>query len=382
MFPPELVELIIQHGWFTLCTSSHRHAYSMTCWMLVSREWLSIAVPIFLRDVWATCGSIRFHLFTKWRSDHLVYRLAGITDLRTYLAQNCRSLTVSVFQKFAGDYECQCNDMADYVANKSDTLRPRIDGLPHFGIPLKELVTVIRDFVPNITSLHFVLVDYLPTFWYWDRPDKLWPNDKYPDTLTDLHITFAYNSPPPSLLTEAARGTFFPPRQFSDLSHGSGFDSIKKLVVREANTDFVAFFTRLCPRLECIESTAPFGVEDLPLGVINDSLVFRRLAPTTDWGITGSDVFVGPLPLVPTQDTPPMPEETMKSLQTNIAMHINLADERANSILDSPHRHPAGRHVCDQSILLEDALKKLQAALSYPKLADQVLEYSHLVHEY
>ncbi|KAJ7608430.1 hypothetical protein FB45DRAFT_877285 [Roridomyces roridus] len=256
MLPPELVELIIGYGWQYLSTSSHRHAYLMNGWMLVNREWLSIVVRLFLRDIWATSESIMLELFSSWPPARLSHRLAGITNLESYRGPNCRSLTISVYQQREGEYDRQCSDMADYAANESDCISLQWwHREPYFGISLKEVATVIRDCIPNITSLHFVLVDCVPTsFWYWDMPDKLWPNlaAKYPDSLTDLYITFAYTSPPPPLLVDAARGTFFPPRRSSDLPRlFFKFNSIKRLVVREGNADFVAFFTTLCPQLEC-----------------------------------------------------------------------------------------------------------------------------------
>ncbi|KAJ7608403.1 hypothetical protein FB45DRAFT_1067494 [Roridomyces roridus] len=369
----------------------------MTRWMLVSREWLSIAVPIFLRDVWATCGSIQFHLFANWRPDScLLYKLAGITDLKQYLAQNCRSLTVSVYQVFEGEYERQCTEMAEYAADKSDSISlPSRRRLPHFGIPLEDVARVIRDFLPNTISLHFVLVDCVPTsFWQWymHRNSRFAP-DGYPDTLTNLHITFTYTSPPPPLLIDAARGTFFPPRRPPDnLLHVVNFDSIKRLVVREANADFVAFFTTLCPKLECIESTAEFGLDDLPPKVaakLEDRLVFRELAPTTDWGITGSDISaVRPkedLALIPTEDSPPTAltrEATLKNLETKIALHVRLAEERKNMTIKFMASNLADRKIYNQSALLQSGLEELQLASSYATLGEQLLEYDRLICKY
>ncbi|KAJ7608420.1 hypothetical protein FB45DRAFT_877277 [Roridomyces roridus] len=312
MFPPELVELIVGYGWNNLSTSSHRHAYSMTSWMLVSREWLSIVVPIFLRDVWATSQSLMFHLFVNCRSPGgpgLAYRLAGITDVQQYLAQNCRSLTVSIYQRHRGEYNRQCTELAQYV---SDPIREMVvarwwnERAPYCSIPLGKIRTVINDWLPKITSLHFVLVDCLPTLWYWNMEPGFvaFFEREYPDCLVDLHITFAYTSPPPPLLLGIPRGTYFPPRLSWDLPHFFDFTTVKRLVVREATADFIAFLTIKCPKLECIESTAEFGVQDLPPEVaakVGDRMVFRRIAPTAEWGITGSDILL----TRPKEDPPP-----------------------------------------------------------------------------
>ncbi|KAJ7612535.1 hypothetical protein FB45DRAFT_1036758 [Roridomyces roridus] len=304
MFPPELVELIILEGWLTLSTSSHRHTYSMTRWMMVSREWLSIVVPIFLRDVWATNLCVMFHIEDATSRDYpgIAYKLAGIPDVRKYLSQNCRSLTVSVYQRRTGEYDRQCTELAEE---------------PYYGIPLNMPRNAIMDWLPNITSLHFLLVDCLPTYWFWDMEydinvelDELKRQRNWSvlerlqrfnsDRITDVHFTFAYTSPPPPALISAP----FPK-----------FDVVKRLVVREANADFVAFLATKFPQLECIESTAAFGAQDLPPKVadrVGDRMVFRRLAPTTEWGITGSDLNVPPdrigVPRVFTQLGAPTPD--------------------------------------------------------------------------
>ncbi|KAJ7608434.1 hypothetical protein FB45DRAFT_877288 [Roridomyces roridus] len=206
-------------------------AYSMTQWMLVSREWLSIAIPIFLRDVWFTSLSAMWHIkLATCRHDYpaaLTYRLAGITDVKAY--------------------------------------------------------RIIHESVPNIKSLHFVLVDCLPTYWYWHMEM---------DVLTCCS---------------------------SDLPNLGTFNTVKRLFVRGANADFVAFLTTCCPVLECIESTAEFGVQDLPPEVAEKAgdrmMVFRRLAPTTECGIKGSNsAYPGAwpfkvLPSASRANPPPTPNE-------------------------------------------------------------------------
>ncbi|KAJ7628302.1 hypothetical protein FB45DRAFT_867407 [Roridomyces roridus] len=320
MFPPELVELIVGFGWLTLSTGSHRHAYSVTSWMLVSRQWLSIVVPIFLRDVWATSQSLMLRLFQNCENPGLAFRLAGINDVRQYLTENCRSLTVSLYQRRTDEYDRQCTALAEYVAGTSDEIMPlgwRRQRTPYYGIPLGKLRNVIFDWMPNLTSLHFVLVDCLPTYWYWhmdrDVPRSFF-GEWYPDCLTDLHVTLAYTSPPPPLLVGAPRGTFFPPRHASDLRRFLNFTAVKRPVVRDANADFVTFLTTYCPSLECIESTAEFRAEDLPPEVadeVRDRLVVRRLAPTTEWGITGSDI-PGGWPLICAAQKAALPQESQR----------------------------------------------------------------------
>ncbi|KAJ7628385.1 hypothetical protein FB45DRAFT_918154 [Roridomyces roridus] len=288
----------------------------MTSWMLVSREWLSIVVPIFLRDVWFTSQSLIMHLSESCLSPGLAYRLAGITNLRQYLAENSRSLTISIYQKRTTEYRRQCTELAEYAADP--TCECIVAGLcgprkPYYGIPPKMIASTIHTFFPNIKSLHFVLVDCLPTLWYWDMDFLLSPSlaQYYPDCLTDLHITFAYTCPPPPLLVGAPRGTFYPLRSSYHMPHVLNFTAVERLVVREANADFVAFFTTVCPRLECIESTAEFGAEDLPPEVatkLGDRMVSRRLATTTEWGIKGSDIRPEEEPLsapcIPKQNSP------------------------------------------------------------------------------
>ncbi|KAJ7608333.1 hypothetical protein FB45DRAFT_877206 [Roridomyces roridus] len=341
MFPPELVELIVRYGWECLSTSSHRHGYSMACWMLVSREWLSIVIPIFLRDVWATSQPLMIHLLRNGRSPGLVYRLAGITDVRQYLAENCRSLTVSIYEGWTGEYDRQCTELAEYVADPS---RERVvqrwlgyEREPYYGVPLQKLRNVILDWLSNITSLHFVLVDCLPTYWYWNvkydthemvnEIKRAWSIHALKrDRITDLHFTFAYTSSLPPLLVSAPRGTLYPPRDRWDLPTFPEFDTVKRLVVRDANADFVAFLTTQFPELECIESTATFGAEDLPPEVaerVGDRMVFRRLAPTTDWGIVGSDLKVRtkePSPAMATEPPPTPMVDTLPVSQPDAAL--------------------------------------------------------------
>ncbi|KAJ6476225.1 hypothetical protein C8R45DRAFT_1102495 [Mycena sanguinolenta] len=104
---------------------------------------------------------------------------------------------------------------------------------------------------------------------------------EYPSFLVELHVTFAYTTPPPALLMDAPRSTFFPPPTRSDLPIWCRFDGVKKHVVRDANSDFVAFLTTACP--QCREDVPP----KVP-AYIRDRLVFVRLPRTVNWGFTGS----------------------------------------------------------------------------------------------
>ncbi|KAJ7681140.1 hypothetical protein B0H17DRAFT_72318 [Mycena rosella] len=286
MFPPELVELIVYHAWDCLSTSSHRHAHSMANWMLVSRDWLKIVLSIVFRDLWITSHAhIQYivDVCCKSSNSSFICELAGITDVRRHLAQTCRSLTVSVYHSYG------------YWRFRS----------PSYAIPCESITPIIRNFTPWIRSLHFVLVDCTATFCNWDMPPGIVPGllpRECAPCLVELHVTFAYTSPPPTLLLDAPRGTFFPPPSRYDLPMHFRFRRVRRLVVREANADFVAFLTTACPMLESVESTAEFCVEDVLQNVPADvkaRLVFVRLPRTATWGLTGTDTVPIPDPVLP-----------------------------------------------------------------------------------
>ncbi|KAJ7933031.1 hypothetical protein B0H13DRAFT_2307310 [Mycena leptocephala] len=119
------------------------------------------------------------------------------------------------------------------------------------------------------------------------------------ESIRILHVTFAYTSPPPRLLLDAPRGTFYPPPwPHAEMPRRCRFDGVRRLVVRDANADFVAFLTTTCPRLERVESTAEFCLKDVPQSVSEDvraKLAFVRLPRTTTLneacGPTGSSAF-------------------------------------------------------------------------------------------
>ncbi|KAJ7628389.1 hypothetical protein FB45DRAFT_867467 [Roridomyces roridus] len=289
-----LVELIVGYGWDCLSATNYRHGYAMTQWMLVSHEWLKIVVPIVFRDVWITSVPHMRYISTITNASYIC-QLAGIDNPRKYIMENCRSLTVSAYQKRPGEYAAQCAELEEYARNPNCTLLiadflPARQRVPAWGIPPRFLATFIRDYVPFITSLHFVLVDCTPVYYNWQMRTvtPYLQTDQYPPQLADLHITFAYTTPPPRLLRDAPRGTFFPPRSESDLPPLHNFPGVRRLVVRDVHADFIAFITNACPVLECIESTAEFGAEDLPPHIsdkLREQFVFRRLAPTTFWGL-------------------------------------------------------------------------------------------------
>ncbi|KAJ6492767.1 hypothetical protein C8R47DRAFT_1214076 [Mycena vitilis] len=218
MFPPELVELIIGHAWGCISTSSHRHGYSMARWMLVSRDCLKIVLSIVFRDLWITSDAHTEYITQIHRSNSsFVCELAGITDIRRHLAETCRSLTVSVYHIYEEGYAAQCADLIKYATADS---RP-IQLLPgsgryrtqEYAIPSRRIAAVIREFIPQIATLHFVLLDCAATYGEWDTTE-LFPyngNWGYPLSLTELHVTYVYTSPPPASLLDAPRGTFFPP---------------------------------------------------------------------------------------------------------------------------------------------------------------------------
>ncbi|KAJ7276984.1 hypothetical protein C8J57DRAFT_1504820 [Mycena rebaudengoi] len=313
MFPPELVERIVCCAWNCLSTSSHQHARSMTNWMLVSRDWLNIVVSIVFHDLWITSRAQINYIVTICFTPSFICKLGGITNVHRHLARTCRSLTISVYHHYEGEYASQCTDLIEYATPGSnrELLLPgswRYRS-PRYAIPTESLATVIRDFMPCITSLHFVLFDCTATYRCWNvpLPPTFMTTDEFPPDLVELHVTFAYTASPPTLLLDAPRGTFFPPSRY-DMPPCFRFQGVRKLVVRDANADFVAFLTTVCPALESVESTAEFCVEDVPQYVPADvkaRLVFVRLPRTATWGLAGRDAIPRPVrpPLASTPST-------------------------------------------------------------------------------
>ncbi|KAJ7911553.1 hypothetical protein B0H13DRAFT_2328210 [Mycena leptocephala] len=301
--PPELVELIVYHAWGCLSTSSHRHAHSMANWMLVSRDWLKIVLSVVFRDLWITSYAHIKYIVRMSRPSNtsFICELAGIANMRRHLIQTCRSLTISVYHSYEGEYAAQCTDLLEYAT--TDSLRNRLlPGVfryenPVYAIPCDGIATFIGDFTPSITVLHFVLIDCVATYRNWNTSPGLgrfMRTMHFPLPLIELHVTFAYTSPPPTLLLDARRGTFYPPPwPCEEMPEHCRFGWVRRLVVRDANADFVAFLTTTCPRLERVESTAEFSVRDVPQDVSEDvkaKLVFVRLPRTATWpGLTGSD---------------------------------------------------------------------------------------------
>ncbi|KAJ6541470.1 hypothetical protein B0H19DRAFT_316064 [Mycena capillaripes] len=297
MLPPELVELIISHAWGCLSTSSHRHGHSMTQWMLVSRDWLKIVLPVVFRDLWITSyAHIRHIIYICRVNRSFVCELLGITNVHLHLAETCRSLTISVHTTSEDQYASQCRELIEYATTDSSREQLLSEISRHeYAIPCPSIASVVHTYTPHITALHFVLVDCAATFSTWDTLPMPMPYitaRTYPLTLTELHVTFAYTSPPPVVLVDAPRGTFFPPPSSLDLPPQCRFDGVRRLVVRGANADFVAFLTTACPRLESVESTVDFGAGDVPADVpadVKDRLVFVRLPSTETWGLIGGD---------------------------------------------------------------------------------------------
>ncbi|KAJ7184757.1 hypothetical protein C8R46DRAFT_1208935 [Mycena filopes] len=191
----------------------------MVQWMLVSHNWLAIVHSIAFRDVWIT---------SNWHSD--------------------------------------------YIRHIWSTNASYICGL-RFTLGLGSIATITSRIFPQITTLHFVLIDCNPTFGAWSTSSG---TRKFPLSLTDLHVTFAYTSPPPTSIHNARRGTFFPPPSLQfDLLYEFRFDTVRRLVVRDANADFVAFLT------------TAYNVPD----DVKNRLVFVRLLRTTNqWpGVTAAD---------------------------------------------------------------------------------------------
>ncbi|KAJ7659394.1 hypothetical protein B0H17DRAFT_1145342 [Mycena rosella] len=232
MLPPELVELIIYHAWGYLSTSSHRHAYSMAQWMLVSHDWLQIVISVVFRDLWITSYAHIGYITHICRSNNpsFICELAGITDVPQHLAQTCRSLTISVYHSFEGEYASQCTELVEYATTDShrDELLPGVARYRSQRHAMKSIATVIWDFTTHITALHFVLVDCTATYGGWNTLARIQyhvgMNEHYPLSLIALHVTVAYTSPPPALLLDAPRGTFFPPPSRWDLPWHCRFD--------------------------------------------------------------------------------------------------------------------------------------------------------------
>ncbi|KAJ7622475.1 hypothetical protein FB45DRAFT_1061938 [Roridomyces roridus] len=263
LLPPEIVELIVRYAWGCLSTTSYRHSYAMTQWMLVSHEWLKIVSPITLGDLWVTSTAHMQYMTNNISTTDVscIFRLAGIPNVAKYLSDNCRSLTVSKESKLQ-------------ELELSSSIHPFCTWEPDFRHS-KSVAAFIQNYVPFITSLHFVLVDChnLP----------LWLLDSYPLQVTDVHVTCAYTTAPPSRIYQAPRPKIFLP---DNCMHT--FPGVRRLVVRDVHTDLIAVITAMCPVLECIESTEEFGAEDLPSNISDqrrENFVFRRLAPTTSWGL-------------------------------------------------------------------------------------------------
>ncbi|KAJ6476233.1 hypothetical protein C8R45DRAFT_1077179 [Mycena sanguinolenta] len=305
MLSPEIVELVIDRVWGCLSTSSYQHGLSMTRWMLVSR-WLKIVLSIVFRDLWITSDDAHLQYFLRICNSNISFicGLAGITDIHQHLTRTCVCVTISVYHKFQGDYTDQCRQLIEYATNDSHRAQ-LFSGLSiyvykhhTYAISSRGIAIFLSNYTPAITTLHFVLIDCTATYRAWDTTTPpLIPlplgmlNVPYPGSLTELHVTFAYTTPPHVLLMDAPRGTFFPPPSTFDLPLSCRFDGVQRLVVRDANADFVAFVITACPQLKEVESTAEFSREDVPenvLAAVRDRLTFVRLPRTVNWGLTGS----------------------------------------------------------------------------------------------
>ncbi|KAJ6476174.1 hypothetical protein C8R45DRAFT_1102453 [Mycena sanguinolenta] len=300
MLPPELVELIIQYAWGCLSTSSHQHGLSMTRWMRVSHEWLRIVLSIVFRDLWITSNAHTAYILRICRTNtSFVCDLTGITDIHWHLIQTCRSLTISAYHNYQSEYAGICAELVEYATTDSNRdpyrrLPSDYHRLHRYAIQSRRIAAFVEDYTPEITSLHFVLIDCAATYRAWevDEPPPFpYPRRQFPASLIELHVTFVYTSTVPALLMDAPCGTFFPTPTGFDLPLRCCFHWVRRLVVRDANADFVAFLTTSCPQLQTIESTTEFGREDVPPDVpeaVRDRLTFVRLPRTVHWGLTGS----------------------------------------------------------------------------------------------
>ncbi|KAJ6476154.1 hypothetical protein C8R45DRAFT_371412 [Mycena sanguinolenta] len=319
MFPPELIELVIDFAWGCLSTSSHQHGLSMTRWMLVSHDWLNIVLSIVFRDLWIT-SDVHFEYLVRIcvTNTSVVCGLVGITDIQRHLTETCRSLTISAYHKYQGEYadlSAELIDFATTTALNRSSYRPLVSDhsrLHRYAIESRSIGAFVEGYTSNITALHFVLIDCTATYRAWDvdePPPYLYLRRReFPKSLIELHVTFIYTTPSPALRIDAPRGTFFPPPSPFDYPLRCRFHWVQKLVVRDANADFVAFLATACPRLEKIESTAEFSRQDVPekvLAVVRDRLTFVRLPRTVNWGLTGStDALPLPQPDPPVEQRP------------------------------------------------------------------------------
>ncbi|KAJ6476157.1 hypothetical protein C8R45DRAFT_1216886 [Mycena sanguinolenta] len=311
MLPPELVKIIVDYGWGCLTTSSHQHGLSMTRWMLVSRDWLNIVLPVVFRDLWITSYAHLEYILDICHSNvSFVCGLAGISNIRQHLIRISRSLTISAYHGFQGEYTGLCTQLVECATTDRhpEQRLSRRYRFHNFAMYTRSISPFVVDYTPDITSLHFVLIDCTATYRPWDTQLLVQPYF----LKQELHVTFAYTSPPPALLMDAPRGTFFPPPSRYDMPWECCFQGVQKLVVRDANTDLVAFLTTACPRLKTIESTAEFSREDVPQDVpaaVQDSLEFVRLPRTVNWGLAGgTDALPLPKQGPPAkQSVPPAP---------------------------------------------------------------------------
>ncbi|KAJ7654440.1 hypothetical protein DFH06DRAFT_1202438 [Mycena polygramma] len=280
----------------------------MSQWMLVSRDWLNIVLSVVFRDLWITSRAhIQYILDICNNNSSFICTLAGVSNVNQHLTETCQSLTISVYHSYKGQYADMSAQLIEFatteVPRRRSYLVPGMDPYTqHYAIPQPDVATVITMFTPRITSLHFVFIDCNATYrdWNsWKRPSFEGRTVRnYPLSLVELHVTFAYTSPPDARILEAPRGTFFPPPEPGAMPLRCGFQGVKKLVVWDANADFVAFLVTACPRLETVNSTVEFGAEDVPkiaCADVKERLIFGRLSRTTVWpGVTGGDTIPVP----------------------------------------------------------------------------------------
>ncbi|KAJ6490377.1 hypothetical protein C8R47DRAFT_1215235 [Mycena vitilis] len=270
MLPAELVECIVYHAWGCLSTSNRRHARSMASWMLVKHEWLNTVLSVVLRDLWITSHAHLKYIVDICRSSEssssFIFELAGITDVYRHLAQTRRS---------------------PYTTIRNH--RPAPDRLlpgywrartPTYAIPCDQLELPPRN------------VLYAPK-WLPAVPRR-----------AARHLR-VYRSPARAPPGRGARHVL-PPALAPGSPQHLRFTAVRRLVVRDANADFVALLTAGCPMLERVECTAAFGVADVPESVPADlkaGMVFVRLARTVEWGLTSRDKDTVPIP-IPTARSP------------------------------------------------------------------------------
>ncbi|KAJ7142063.1 hypothetical protein C8R43DRAFT_1199950, partial [Mycena crocata] len=276
--PPELVQLVIYHAWGCISTGTHRHCHSMAQWMLASRDWLN-TVSVVLCKLWIISGA------------HIKYIAAQMSPL--YVNSQVSQTSIGTLPKPAVLSQSRtrvCADLIEFatIDPNRDILLPGLDryAIPTYAIPCQSVAIVIRDFIPEFTSFHFVLIDCTATYRMWDTASEIpsLTTSRYRRVAHCLRIHTLLRPRPPA--GRPATHLLSPTVSLGDVSRVS--------VPRGAEAGCAGCecgSRRLYDRgVPAVESTAGFWVGDVPRGVPSAKFVVVRLSRTTTWGLTGSDI--------------------------------------------------------------------------------------------